>query len=250
MNRKQAEHDRTVLPRIQELKAEGRSLRGIAEQLQRDGVPTARRGGQWTHIAVGRILDRAERTPPEEANPPPPQAEQPPSPTEPPPPAEPLPAPAPPRQESEAQPQAQHEATLQQLSTSYQEAMKREMGTIASVTAQEAKAVRKVVVRLWFWVAVGGVLLLGSLTLGTWGLAAGLTASIESKLKERDKLEREIEQQQATLREIEQQTWGVGFHDTAGGNYITWPGHYQQPFKGKDSDPVYGGKWVAKLSDE
>ena len=45
MNRKQAEHDRTVLPRIQELKAEGRSLRGIAEQLQRDGVPTARRGG-------------------------------------------------------------------------------------------------------------------------------------------------------------------------------------------------------------
>lgn len=249
MNRKQAEHDRTVLPRIQELKAEGRSLRGIAEQLQRDGVPTARRGGQWTHIAVGRILDRAERTPPDEASPPPPQAEQPPSPTEPLP-AEPLPAPTPPHQESEAQLQAQHEATLQQLSTRYQEAMKREMGTIASVTAQEAKAVRKVVVRLWFWFAVGGVLLLGSLTLGTWGLAAGLTASIESKLKERDKLKVEIEQQQATLRELEKNTWGVGFHDTTGGKYITWPGHYRPPFQGKDSDPGYAGKWVAKLAEE
>ena len=249
MNRKQAEHDRTVLPRIQELKAEGRSLRGIAEQLQRDGVPTARRGGQWTHIAVGRILDRAERTPPEEASPPPPQAEPPPSPTEPPQ-AEPLPVPTPPHQESEAQPQAQHEATLQQLSTRYQEALQREMGSIVSVTAQEAKAVRHVVVRLWFWFAVGGVLLIGSLTLGTWGLAAGLTASIESKLQERDALKVEIEQQQATLRELEKHTWGVGFHDTTGGKYITWPGHYRQPFQGKDSDPGYAGKWVAKLAEE
>ena len=56
MNRKQAEHDRTVLPRIRELMAEGRSLRGIAQQLEDDGVPTARPGGRWTHIAVGRIL--------------------------------------------------------------------------------------------------------------------------------------------------------------------------------------------------
>ena len=249
MNRKQAEHDKTVLPRIQELKAEGRSLRGIAEQLQRDGVPTARRGGQWTHIAVGRILDRAERTPPEEASPPPPQAEPPPSPTEPPQ-AEPLPVPTPPHQESEAQPQAQHEATLQQLSASYQEAMKREMGTIASVTAQEATAVRHVVVRLWFWLAGGGVLLIGSLTLGTWGLAAGLTASIESKLQERDKLKLEIEQQQATLRGLEKNTWGVAFVESPQGNFITWPGHYKPPYKGAKSDPTYAGKWVAILVDE
>lgn len=237
MNTKQAQHDQAVLPRIQELKAEGRSLREIAAQLQQEGVPSPRRGGQWSHIAVGRILDRAERTQPEEASP---SAA----------PAEPPPAPAPARQESEAQTEAQDEAALHQLSTSYQEAMKRELGSIASVTAQEAKAVRKVVVRLWFWCAVGGVLLIGSLTLGTWGLAAGLTASIESKLKERAKLTREIEQQQATLRELENDTWGVGFHDTAGGKYITWSSHYRQPFKGKDSDPVYAGKWVAKLAKE
>ena len=221
MNRKQAEHDRTVLPRIQALMAQGRSRREIAAQLQQDGVPTARRGGKWTHIAVGRILGRAERTQTQEASPPAAQA------TPPPPPAEPPPAPAPARQESEAQaqPQAQHEAALHQLSTGYQEAMKREIGSIASVTAQEAKAVRHVVVRLWVWFAVGGVLLIGSLTLGTWGLAAGLTASIDSKLKERDTLKGEIAAQQATLRELEKQTWGVEYVEA--GNYITWAGPLQ-----------------------
>ena len=256
MNKKQAEHDRTVLPRIHALLAQGRSRREIAEQLQHDGVPTARRGGKWTHIAVGRILARAERPQPQEASPPPAQAE-PPSPppeqaavpAEPPlPPAEPPAVPAPARQESEAQ--TQHEAALQQLSTGYQEAMKRELGSIARVTAQEAKTVRHVVVRLWFWLAGGGVLLIGSLTLGTWGLAAGLTASIDSKLKERAALTREIAQQQATLRELEKATWGVGFHDTAGGTYLSWPGHYRPPFKGTESDPVYAGKWVAKLAEE
>ena len=247
MNRKQAEHDRTVLPRIRELMAEGRSLRRIAQQLEDDGVPTARPGGRWTHIAVGRILGRAERTPPEEASPPPSQAEQPPRPPEQtPPPAEPSPAPTPPRQESAAQ----HEAALHQLSTRYQEALQREMGSIVSVTAQEATAVRHVVVRLWFWLAVGGVLLIGSLTLGTWGLAAGLTASIESKLQERDKLKLEIEQQQATLRELEKNTWGVAFVESPQGNFITWPGHYKPPYKGAKSDPTYAGKWVAILVDE
>ena len=95
------------------------------------------------------------------------------------------------------------------------------------------------------------MLLIGSLTLGTWGLAAGLTASIESKLTERAKLTQEIEKQQATLRELEKETWGVGFHDTPGGKFITWPGHYTQPFKGADSQPpAYAGKWVAKLAEE
>ena len=203
-------------------------------------------------------MARADRPQPQEASPPAIPAEPPPPPTEqaaaqaepPPPPAEPPAGAAPARQESEAQTQAQHEAALQQLSTGYQEAMKRELGSIASVTAQEAKAVRHVVVRLWFWFAVGGVLLIGSLTLGTWGLAAGLTTSIESKLKERAALTREIEQQQATLRELEKETWGVGFHDTVGGKYLSWPGHYRPPFKGTESDPVYAGKWVAKLAEE
>ena len=106
------------------------------------------------------------------------------------------------------------------------------------------------VVRLWFWFAVGGVLKIGSLTLGNWGLAAGLTTSIESKMIERAALTLEIEQQQATLRELEKETWGVGIHDTVTGKYISKTGHYRPPFKGTESDPVYAGKWVAKLAEE
>ena len=76
MNRKQAQHDAAVLPRIQELKAQGRSLREIADRLQQEGVPPPRRGGRWSHPAVGRILGRAERPRPEEASPPPSLAEE------------------------------------------------------------------------------------------------------------------------------------------------------------------------------
>lgn len=104
MNSKQAEHDRAVLPRIRELKAEGRSLREIADHLQDEGVPPPRRGGQWNHKAVDRILARADQTQPEEASPPPPPSEQPSAQAEqPPPPAEPPPAPAPQFQKIEEQ---------------------------------------------------------------------------------------------------------------------------------------------------
>lgn len=69
MNRKQAQHDHAALPRIRELKAEGRSLREIADQLQKEGVPPPPRGRQWHHKAVDRILARAA-TRPEEVPPP------------------------------------------------------------------------------------------------------------------------------------------------------------------------------------
>ena len=74
MNKKQAQHDAAVLPRIHELQAEGRSLRDIAAHLQQEGVPPPRRGGRWNHSAVGRILARADHSQPEESeHPAPPQ---------------------------------------------------------------------------------------------------------------------------------------------------------------------------------
>ena len=87
MNSKHTPPDRPALPRIRELKAEGRSLRQIAEQLQQEGVPPPRRGGHWHHKAVDRLLARANTRP----------AEAPLSPAPPPPPPlDPPPAPAPP----------------------------------------------------------------------------------------------------------------------------------------------------------
>ena len=60
----QARHDAAVLPRIRDLEAEGRSLRQIAAQLQEDGFPTPAGRGQWSYMAVQRILGRAAEPPP------------------------------------------------------------------------------------------------------------------------------------------------------------------------------------------
>jgi hypothetical protein len=48
-----------VLPIIHEVRASGHtSCNAIAGQLNARKVPTAR-GGRWTHVQVGKILDRA-----------------------------------------------------------------------------------------------------------------------------------------------------------------------------------------------
>lgn len=62
----QTRHDAAVLPRIRDLEAGGLSLRQIAEQLQADGFPTPGRRGQWSYMAVQRILERAAEPPPGE----------------------------------------------------------------------------------------------------------------------------------------------------------------------------------------
>ena len=59
----QARHDAAVLPRIRDLEAHGLSLRQIAEQLQEDGFPTPGGRGQWSYMAVQRILARAAKPP-------------------------------------------------------------------------------------------------------------------------------------------------------------------------------------------
>ena len=60
----QARHDAAVLPRIRDLEAQGLSLRQVAEQLQEDGFPTPAGRGQWSYMAVQRILTRAAKPPP------------------------------------------------------------------------------------------------------------------------------------------------------------------------------------------
>ena len=271
MNSKQAEHDRAVLPRIRELKAEGRSLREIADHLQDEGVPTARRGGQWNHKAVDRILARAEQTQPEEASPPPPPTEQPPVQTEPPPPpAEPPPAPAPQFQKIEEQLGKAEE----QLSARIQESEERlgkdvdqmgarvheklgtiksqvdELDTIETQLQKQVAAVRRLSTWLWLRPVAVGVAICLAVGGAGWGYLTWLEARIESQRKTLAEGKQDIERQQATLRELEQQTWGVRYHETQGGKFITWPGHYLRPFKGKDSQPAYAGKWVAKLAEE
>ena len=48
-----------MLPIVREIEAAGVTSRnGIAAELNRRGVPTAR-GRAWTHVQVGMLLDRA-----------------------------------------------------------------------------------------------------------------------------------------------------------------------------------------------
>ena len=241
MNKKQAEHDRTVLPRIQALLTQGRSRREIAEQLQHDGIPTARPGGKWTHIAVGRILARAEQTQPEEASPPATQAEPPPPPTEqaaapaepPPPPTEPPPAPAPPFQKIEEQ----FEKAGEQLSARIQERKEQlgnavdhmsarvqdKIGTAESQVDERLNTLNWSFTRLWVRpLCVSLAACLGVL-LGAWGFTEAVAYRIGSQRETLAELKSDIEEQQATLRELEQDTWGVGYRELETGRFLILP---------------------------
>lgn len=138
--------------------------------------------------------------------------------------------------------EAQTVRALQQLSTNCQQSVQHELHTIASVMAAGSATVQKRFGRLLLWIGVLGLGLILSLSLGTWGLAAWLTSSIQSHLEERDKLRAEIAAQHATVRQLEKQTWGVGYLETETGTFLTWPGDNERPYLSMD------GQWVARLS--
>jgi hypothetical protein len=48
-----------LIPTVQAMKAEGLSLRAIAERLNAEGH-TTRRGKPWNQVQVSRVLERAE----------------------------------------------------------------------------------------------------------------------------------------------------------------------------------------------
>lgn len=49
-----------VLPMILKLQEEGKSLRGIADKMNKDGIQTAR-GGNWTAVSIGNVLKRSKK---------------------------------------------------------------------------------------------------------------------------------------------------------------------------------------------
>ena len=119
--------------------------------------------------------------------------------------------------------EAQTVRELKKLSVSCQASVQHELSTIVSVMAQQSALVRRSFARLLFWIVSLSLALLVSLSLGSWGLGQWLTSSIESHLKQRSALQAEIAAQQATLRQIEAQTWGVGYQETETGRFLTLP---------------------------
>ena len=179
-------------------------------------------------------MARADRTPPQEASPPAAQAELPPPPTEqaatpaePPPPTEPPPAPAPQFQKIEEQ----FEKAADQLSARIQEREEQlgtavdqlsarvqdKIGTAESQVDERLNTLHWSFTRLWVRpLCVSLAICLGVL-LVAWGVAEVVAYRIGSQRETLAELKSDIEDQQATLRELEQDTWGVGYRELENG---------------------------------
>ena len=132
-------------------------------------------------------------------------------------------------------------SALKQLSVSCQESVQHELRTMTRVMAQQSALVRRSFARLLFWIVSLSVALLVSLSLGSWGLGQWLTSSIERHLQQRAALQADIAAQQATLRQLEKKTWGVGYQETEQGRFLTLP-------EGSVPGWKAGGKPAVRLS--
>ena len=130
---------------------------------------------------------------------------------------------------------------LKKLSVSCQASVQHELSTITNVMVQQSALVRRSFAQLLFWIVSLSLALIVSLSLGSWGLGQWLTYSIESHLKQRSALQADIAAQQATLRQIEAQTWGVGYQETETGRFLTLPASSETGWK-------LGGKPAVLLS--
>ena len=98
----------------------------------------------------------------------------------------------------------------------------------------------------WLWlrpVAVGVAICLAVGGAG-WGYLIWLEARIESQRKTRAELTQDIEQQQATVRELEQDTWGVGLAELENGRFLILPEDTAQRWWNQ------GDKPAVKLPDQ
>ena len=129
-------------------------------------------------------------------------------------------------------------SALQQLSLSCQASVKNELHTIESVMAQQSAVLSWSLTRLWLRPACVGVALILGLSLGSWGLGKWLTYSIQSHLAQRSALQADIAAQHATLRQIEQQSWGVGYLETSEGRFLTLPASSEPGWKIGDKPAV------------
>ena len=58
---------------------------------------------------------------------------------------------------------------------------------------------------------------------GSWALTQWLSSTIQSQIRTRTTLAAEIETQRATLQQLQDQTWGVRFHEGDNGRFLVLP---------------------------
>lgn len=224
-----------TLQRLHTLRAEGLSLRDIAAQLYKDAIPPPAGRKGWNHVLVNECL---EHPPPPE--PPPVQAEPP-------------PAPAPQFQKIEEQ----LGKAVEQLSARIQESEERlgkdvdqmgarvqdKIGTAESQVDERLNTLNWSFTRLWVRpVCLSLAICLGVL-LAAWGVVEVVAYRIDSQRETLAELKSDIEEQHATLRELEQDTWGVGYRELENGRFLVLPEDSQRTWE-------VGGKPAVKLPDK
>lgn len=231
-----------TLQRLHTLRAEGLSLRDIAAQLYKEAIPPPAGRKSWNHVLVNECLE----------HPPPPERAA--APAEPPPaPAEPLPAPTPPLQKIEEQLGKAEE----QLSARIQQSEKRlgkavdQMGarvqdkieTAESQVDERLNTLNWSLTRLWVRPLCVSVAACLGVLLAAWGVVEVVTYRIDSQRETLAELKSDIAEQQATLRELEQDTWGVGYREFEDGRFLVLPEDSLRNWE-------VGGKPAVKLPDK
>ena len=160
---------------------------------------------------------------------PPPPTKQPPAQTEPP--------PAPPPQLQKIEDQVG--SAVDQLGARLQ----KKLGTVEDQMDERLDALNWSFARMWVRPVCVGLAICVGVSLPVWGYAAWLAYSIGSQREKLDALKLDIAQQQATVRELEQETWGVGYQESENGRFLVLP-------EGSKRNWQVGGKPAVKLPDK
>ena len=94
------------------------------------------------------------------------------------------------------------------------------LSTIERDTGAATKRMAAMLLMAWMRPLLVGLSLFLGILLGSWGLMQWLLSDIESKIETRAELRAGIEEQRETLRQIEEQTWGVEFHEIKNGDRL------------------------------
>ena len=167
------------------------------------------------------------------------------------------------RMETDSQVTATAKRAQQQLVDDLRKNASDGLNTIARATAEgttrvleehrkfEAKALSAIersqvlVLRMWFWLVVLGLLISVGIFGGSWGWMQWQSAEILNRIERLARLQVSIEEAERTLERLEEETWGVVLHEAENVRFVVLPA-------GTLSDPPWtvGGRPAVRLSNE
>lgn len=112
---------------------------------------------------------------------------------------------------------------LTELSENLHRIAKRELSTIERNTRSWGTRLSWAVLTAWSRPVAVGLLILLGICGGNWGLTRWLPSGIQTRIETRTALTRQIAQYQEQRDRLRAETWGVLFHEDAGGRFLVLP---------------------------